>query len=1458
VTVAPPPPATVIVTVQTSAGQPISGADVAYIAPDGTRTSGTTGNDGTVSLAGLPDGTDVVYAYANGFLPTAATVTVQGGGGQAIVQLSSGQVATTSLTSQQLTEQEIIAAGIDPNDPANQVVFQFEVHLAFWPDGPSEETLSGYINSNGEFVGDTGGGGGGGGGGIACSSGECRTPAGTVVPYMVDGHPMLEWLIFGGKASFLKQFFRLTLLVQNLSPDPFNFTRGRGQLNLPVGLSLAPTSTPQSLTQPVPDIPGDGSASVNWLVRGDTPGSYQPSAEYTATLQPVGAPLDLMATLQDPLQVFGADAVKLNIDADATATDRYPYHLRIGLTNTAPSPIYNAQIQLDPTKHVNFLYQPQERLTRNIDTIQPGRTVWTDDFILAPSITGTLDVPDSYVLNAAGEQDSNATITSHPTVEPPSTAPAINATSVDEKVELSWAPVSGASSYRLFVTPDRNTPFGDPVGVHLVSNGLPESSTVTDVPPSALDSGTNQITVRVDAPLGVQEWYAVSSVINGVPTLVHPLIPATATITPPTVSTRSATEVLPGSATLNGFIDPAGATLTNCHFEFGTGTSYGKNIPCAQTLGAGALAVSAPVTVLTQGTTYHFRVAVDNGSTHLYGDDFSFTTPVPGKPTVVTEDADSVTNSGATLRGTVTPNGFNVTDCHFDYGIGNFGQSVPCEQQPGSGFAGTEVTARLNGLQDGQTYQFRVSATNSVGTTTGDVKTFSVCDSNQLSYGAVVALGCFVRRGANSNWESAGTVRVNGIDFVPDAGGKITIEPAALPVLRADGSGHVSAKFHGMTWDLQDWSNGLDLTLGGKTTFTPPGTSNFDGVQVVGSSIAVDFNPDAAPDEAAKLTATLSFGKVLGDSVFQGTAEFKTSNSSDGLEPEDVEFSLGDAGLRVSGSGTDSESLLFGHFPIQEVRAKWSAEGNIWSIGAKVGVGSLLATTPEGGISDIAIDAEIGFMPLNPFVFPWLDFAYLKAGVDGLNKPLADGIFLQSISAELHVKPHLEIGGGIGLSFGPKILNTEALDVDGDLLVDFGPPVDVKATGDVKVVGTDVANGFLEFKAGTDTSNPSVTAGGNLEFNLGPVSATGHVSGAAYPQLFQLGGNVQATVFGIGLFGSGIISNAGVGACGHISIGPFQSPDIGFKDHWGQWPQPSGCDFGDLQTINQVQASSAAGTIPLRFRIPRGLSRAEFAAVGASVPPNVTLISPAGTRISTPTDEMHPAATSTMLALSETQTKTTYFFVNRPASGVWRIVPQDSTSRPVRIERAYPLPKAHVSARLLGRGRLRTLSWRLAPIPGQTVTFIEKGATVGRVIATVRAAHGTLRFEPVAGSGGSRQIIASVQQNDFPRAQVTVVRYIAPPPARSGKPRRLKITRQGSRVTVSWGATPLAHRYEVTVTVGRSETGLRIRVKANRRRLTFIGTSSTATVLASVQAFTAEGVGGPVARVKSLPRHRRS
>ncbi len=195
----------------------------------------------------------------------------------------------------------------------------------------------------------------------------------------------------------------------------------------------------------------------------------------------------------------------------------------------------------------------------------------------------------------------------------------------------------------------------------------------------------------------------------------------------PAVTTAAASSVSQTRVGLNALVNPQGSTISDCHFDFGTSTSYGLAAPCTQSSISGStpLSVSAVVSGLAPNTTYHFRAVATNALGTSYGGDMSFTTPV-NAPAVATGQASGVTKTEGTMSGTVNPQGGAVSDCHFEWGTTSaYGNAAPCLPVPGAGTSDVIVSAALSGLRANTTYQFRVVATNAGGTGYGTDQSFT-------------------------------------------------------------------------------------------------------------------------------------------------------------------------------------------------------------------------------------------------------------------------------------------------------------------------------------------------------------------------------------------------------------------------------------------------------------------------------------------------------------------------------------------------------------------------------------------------------------------------------------------------------------------------------------------------------------------------------------------------------------
>ncbi len=109
-------------------------------------------------------------------------------------------------------------------------------------------------------------------------------------------------------------------------------------------------------------------------------------------------------------------------------------------------------------------------------------------------------------------------------------------------------------------------------------------------------------------------------------------------------------------------------------------------------------------------------------------------TYIPSRPTATTTTPPNATQSSATLEGTVNPNGDNVTACKFEYGTSTaYSKTANCAKLPGAGTSEVAVSAAIASLTPNTTYDYRISATNALGTAKGANGTFKTLEKKAPS-----------------------------------------------------------------------------------------------------------------------------------------------------------------------------------------------------------------------------------------------------------------------------------------------------------------------------------------------------------------------------------------------------------------------------------------------------------------------------------------------------------------------------------------------------------------------------------------------------------------------------------------------------------------------------------------------------------------------------------------------------
>ena len=306
---------------------------------------------------------------------------------------------------------------------------------------------------------------------------------------------------------------------------------------------------------------------------------------------------------------------------------------------------------------------------------------------------------------------------------------------------------------------------------------------------------------------------------------------------PASIDSQSASNVGPQTAELDVQINPEG-TDTTCELQYVDDTDFqstgftGPNVvtvPCNPAdLGAGVgdVAALADIAGLTPSTTYDFRAVATNTlvPAGLDGADAQFATTPP--VSVDSESATNVTATGARLNAQLNPNGLDttyqfqyVTDAAFRATAYATATTVPASPVDiGSGTTDQPATVDLTGLTPATKYHFRVTATNSAGSVSGNGtdETFTTYASSQpAGLPMAAATNRSLRRTRTTGTRISGPGSSAAI--LADAGGDAFSYPSlyAFPGSQADGIPYLATR------GTSGWAN---------TNMIPPQSTSTGGL----------------------------------------------------------------------------------------------------------------------------------------------------------------------------------------------------------------------------------------------------------------------------------------------------------------------------------------------------------------------------------------------------------------------------------------------------------------------------------------------------------------------------------------------------------------------------------------------------------------------------------------------------
>jgi hypothetical protein len=689
-------------------------------------------------------------------------------------------------------------------------------------------------------------------------------------------------------------------------------------------------------------------------------------------------------------------------------------------------------------------------------------------------------------------------------------------------------------------------------------------------------------------------------------------------------------------------------------------------------------------------------------------------------------------------------------------------------------------------------------------------------------------------------WYSERPIKLNGLSIAPKPNNLVVIElpdePGAPAPKIASGNAIVTAGAPGGQVRLVDGSFAWRLNDGVHLSgFAAGQSARLNGLKI--TSAAAELADTTSSRLALRVALPNQFGGATSDDPIVLTPGKASASAGKPLKFEVANAAIGPIGLDHLVVTFDGEDL--------------------WEIAAGIKLPEPIPYTISGdaGIRDgefehagAAIDfGTPGIGPLGPVFLQRIAFRIevkpkKSKCVPKIGEELIDQRkILYEITGRHfdvpnfvvdHGIPTFALCGEVGLTAGPEVLGAAAIRLDAGLglaTYDDRPHV-LRAFGDVKLVEIPLAkatmevhtNGYTKMLARVNWGIEDLaTINGFLRFEMLAPKFNAEAYVDACLDFVDWCAGARA-----------IVSSQGVAVCLKIDV-LFDDWTPGFGYTWGEtFPDLyfSGCDIGEYRehiksgiedhiTVVPASVRARAAGFQQTIDLPAGLPGATIVATGQGAAPKITLIGPKGERITSPDDD-RPLVRKPFLVMKDPRANVTQFAIGKPSAGRWRVLVEEGSAPVTSIASANGLDKPEIDAKVVGRGHRRALRYRIKPVAGQKVTFMERGPSAGRRIGVATKAGGRIRFTPAPGSAEKRRIVALVTQDGQERGEYEVARYRAPGQQRPARPRALRVTRRGSTLRLAWKAARPADSQRATV---RLSDGRRLMFRTRGSRLVVRG-----------------------------------
>ena len=478
-------------------------------------------------------------------------------------------------------------------------------------------------------------------------------------------------------------------------------------------------------------------------------------------------------------------------------------------------------------------------------------------------------------------------------------------------------------------------------------------------------------------------------------------------------------------------------------------------------------------------------------------------------------------------------------------------------------------------------------------------------------------------------------------------------------------------------------------------------------------------------------------------------------------------------------------------------------------------------------------------------------------------------------NAQITAETILQIDGHVVLAFPsaatPFVLDpSEVPDFPGNFYGRSFPRTTIAVGADASIVlpvlgATPLAQAYLLYEY------PSYFAlGGGIQANLFDViDISGRVDGEfnGANGRFQIKGDIHGCVVDVVCAGVvAVISSRGLGGC--LTI-PFPTGDLNVGGgiqyspfHLFLWPF-DGCrwsPFVQSDIFTAQDARAAAAGAPITVRIKRGDRSRAIRLDGTDGAPSVRVTTPSGDVLDSP-PQSGLAHDATIRILRGEKAKITVVGLVNPKPGTYTIELLPGSPGIKMTSQASDQRRAQITASVRGRGAQRTLVYNVMRRTAQRVTFVEQTHTGARVIGTiVGGGRGRISFTPAPGFD-HRTVVAEFELAGMPAENLTVAGFTPVSPI-LGRASRVKLSRHGRTLAISWRAVPGATRYEIVARL--SVAGERV-VRSGRATASLPGVAPYDSGLISVRAVaplrqgppvmaTLRAAGRPPTRLGPLPR----